>query len=68
MMNPDGKMTDTQILDQFDKYWDNNYSYVSKEYPNSMVIKYARQTNSISAAANLIYDWSLANGDADVQE
>lgn len=61
-------MKNEEVLEKFNKFWDENYSYVEKLFSDDMAIEYCRKCNSISTAANLIYDWSLANGDAEVVE
>lgn len=56
------------IINEFNEYWDQNYGYVEKIFTDSMIFNYYKQFHTIAKTADMIYDWSLANGDAEVQE
>lgn len=54
-------------LAQFKGYWAKHHSYITLELTDAQIIEFVEKTVTIEKACDLVQDYLLANGLADMQ-
>ena len=58
----------TKAIQEFKEHWNTDYSYIAPEFTDEQILEFLKKFTNVVKAADMIADYLLSQGLADVQE